>query len=281
MHHWFACRSAVLVLVLGGCTPLKPPGDHSPLVPPRMSPDSVVVDIFFVRFPFGDDEANGPLWDEVDEQHFPTELRRELDAGGFRAGAVGCQMPVTLSKLLELSDKPPPTEQVVETSLEDLDSTPTVVRRHKQLRAGKPCEIQASGVYEELPVVMCRDGQLCGRSYENAQAVLVLKAFPEADGRVRLEIVPEVHHGQQRKRFVGSHGALRMDVGRARRVFDELTLSARLSVGQMIVLSSLESRPGSLGHHFFTRDNGSRERQLIVVRLAQTQHQSMFSPESD
>ena len=88
------------------------------------------------------------------------------------------------------------------------------------------------------------------------------------------------HHGEPRKRFVGSQGALRMEVGRARRVFDELTLSARLSVGQMIVLGSLDSRPGSLGHHFFTQDSeGPVEQKLMVIRLSQTQHDDLFDAE--
>src|SRR3989337_2061088 len=74
-------RNGLLVAVVAAassCTPIRPPRIASPLASPRMSPDSVVLDIFFVRFPLGDEEANGPLWDEIDEQHFPTELRREL-----------------------------------------------------------------------------------------------------------------------------------------------------------------------------------------------------------
>ena len=33
-----------------------------------MSPDSVVLEMFFVRFPFGDPAVNDKLWESVDEQ---------------------------------------------------------------------------------------------------------------------------------------------------------------------------------------------------------------------
>ena len=54
--------------------------------------------------------------------------------------------------------------------------------------------------------------------------------------------------------------------------------SATLPPGAMLVLGSLSSRPGSLGHHFFTENDGRLEQKLLVVRLAQTQHDDLFDP---
>ena len=82
----------------------------SPLVPASMSPDSVVLEMFFVRFPFGDPAVNEKLWEEIDEQQFPPELRERLARNGFRAGLVSGQMPDELSKLMQLSDKPAPDQ---------------------------------------------------------------------------------------------------------------------------------------------------------------------------
>ena len=79
-----------------------------------------------------------------------------------------------------------------------------------------------------------------------------MKSFPQPDGRVRLELVPELHHGQPRQRWIGEQGVLRLDASRPKRTFDDLALSAELAPGAMLVLSSLPNRPGSLGHHFFT-----------------------------
>jgi hypothetical protein len=143
-------RQVVLLLamlVTAGCnTPLHKA--KSPLMPTQMSPDSVVLDIFFVRYPFGDSAVNNKLWEEIDEQHFSPELRERLARNGFRVGLVTGQMPMELSKLLELSDKPAPTGvAVAETKVDDLESQPRVMRQHLQLRAGHRSEVIASGVY--------------------------------------------------------------------------------------------------------------------------------------
>jgi len=273
-------RTVVLlsaVFLLGGCnTPKK--NAKSPLLPARMSADSVVLEMFFVRFPFADPVVNGRLWEEVDEQHFLPELRRKLTNNGFRIGLVGGQVPAGLARLLELTEKPPPPGGAIETDLAELQSEPKVMRRRLQIRAGHRSEIVASGTYDQLPVLICEPGELCGQTYSQAQGLLAVRAFPQQDGRVRVEMVPELHHDQPRQRWVGKQGMLRLEAGRPRRVFDQMGISATLAPGAMLVLGSLPNRPGSLGHYFLTEDNGQLQQKLLVVRLAQTQHHGLFSP---
>ena len=48
----------------------------------------------------------------------------------------------------------------------------------------------------------------------------------------------------------------------------------------MLVLTALPDRPGSVGNYFFTDDSsGQPEQKLLLIRLAQTQHDGLFSPE--
>jgi len=276
-------RTVVLLpaLLLVGCITAPIQKGRSPLKPAQMSPDSVVLDIFFVRFPFDDPQINGQLWQEIDEQHFPPELRRRLTANGFRVGLVGGQLPVALSELLQLSDKPVPDGDV-ETGVTDdpiaLDWQPQVLRRHLQLRTGRRSEILASGVYDELPVLISDRGQVCGQTYSKAQALLGVTAVAQGDGQVRLQLVPELHHDEVRQRWVGRQGMMRLKTDRPRRTFDEMGICAALSPGSMLVLGSLANRPGSLGHHFFTEDSGQLEQKLLLVRLSQTQHDELFCP---
>ena len=275
----FGRRQIVLlaVLAMAGCnTPLRQ--GKSPLAPAQMSPDSVVLDMFFVRFPFGDEAANEKLWEQIDEQSFAPELRQRLARNGFRVGLVTGQVPVELSQLMQLSDKPVPDDQAEDAIIEDLEAEPRVVRRHLQLRAGQRGEIIASGVYEQLPVLMCELGQLCGQTYNQAQGIFAVKSSPQSDGRVRLELTPELHHDQPRQRWVGGRGMLRLDTGRPREVYDKMTLTSDMAGGTMLVLGSLSNRPGSLGHHFFTENDGSLEQKLLIVRLTQTQHDGLFDP---
>jgi len=249
----------------------------SPLAPPRMSPDSVVLDIFFVRMPLNDPRVDDRLWMEIDEQHFPPELRKSLQQNGFRVGLTGGQIPQSLCHLLKLTDQPVSRD----LGAEQLAVEPTVVRRQMQLRANQPGEIITSDIYDELPVLVSESGQLSGRPYQQAQAILTAESHLEPDGRVRLTLVPALQYGQRRQRWVRSQGIVRLDAQRAKRTFDKLITTARLAPGQMLVLASLPNRPGSLGHHFLTTETSGRlEQKLLVIRLSQTQHDGAFAPGS-
>lgn len=247
-------------------------------MPVRMSSDSAVLEMFFVRFPFGDSVVNEELWEEIDEQHFSPELRERLTLNGFRVGIVNGQIPMKLSQLLQFTDKPAPTENLEGTQVEDIDPQPLVVRRHLQIRAAQRSEIIASSVYAELPVLMNESGQLSGQTYYQAQGLFAVKWMPRPNGRVRLELTPELHHDKPQQRWVGRHGMLRLDTSRPKRTFDNMILSADLAPGAMLVLSSLPNRPGSLGHYFFTEDHDGRiEQKLLIVRISQTQHDGLFA----
>jgi hypothetical protein len=267
----------VAAVVPAGCRNLADPVGKSPLRPARMSPDSVVLEVFFVRFPFGEPEANGPLWDEIDEMQLPAEVRQRLGRNGFRVGLVGGQVPTALSKLMDLKDKPAPGSQSLEKRVVDLEHEPHVVRRHMEVRAGCRTEIVASDIQDEMPVLLSNASGLEGEIFRKAQAVLVATAFPQPDGRVRVELVPEVHYGDNRLRRVIAPGMVRLESGKRKRVFDEMAIQCALAPGNMLVLSTLPSRAGSLGYRFFTQDaNGQREQKLLIVRLAQTQNDELF-----
>ena len=267
------------VVVAASCAPIRPQGE-SPLKPAHMPPDSVVVEVFFVRVPFGDETANVEFWHEVDEQHFPPDVRRRLSQNGFRAGMVAGQVPsMALSQLLELKDKLPLTGASDAISLEDMADDSAPMRGHLQLRAGRRGTIVTSEIYADLPVLISGADGVGGDWYQEAQGVLEIKAYPQRDGRVRLDIVPELQHGEVRQRFTGSRGAWRLEAGKDRLVLDELAVSATLTAGHMLVFSSLPELPGSLGHYFLTQQSdGALEQRLVVVRLAQTQHDELFVP---
>ncbi len=263
------------LLALAGCTSL--PGGKSPLMPAQMSPDAVVLDMFFVRFPFGDPAVNEKLWQQIDEQQLAPDLRERLAQNGFRAGVISGPMPVQLSKLMELSDKPPPSGRLEAVELNSLEAQPRVVRRHVQTRPGQSTEILSSSVYPELTVLLRRPDQLCGETYKLAQGVFTAKAFPQPDGRTRLQLVPELQHDQPKQRWdLDSQGVMRFESSKPKEVYDDMTIAADLRCGAMLIVSSLPNRPGSLGHYFLTTNDGRLEQRLLIVRLSQTQHDGLF-----
>jgi len=264
-----------ILSVLAGCTsPLGPKG-VSPLRPAQMSLDSVALEIVSVRIPPGDGELGSRVWDEVDEQVLPPELRQRLAKSGFRAGLIGGQVPAVLAKLLELSDRPAAAGEPGQVAAADVQPVPRLAHRHLQTRAGQRNEIIASGIHERLPVLLCESGELRGQTYEQAQGILALVADPQPGGQVRLELTPELHHGQSRQQWVGNQAAWRLEAGRPKRVFDDLRVSALLSPGWMLLVGARSDSAGSLGHSFFlegTDRDAHPEQKLILVRLCQTQH---------
>ena len=281
----FLVRTGFLPLVLlgaavaSGCSTLATQSAQSPLRRPQMSPDSVGLDVVFVNCPFGDLQINESLWSEADEQHLPPALRQQLAQNGFRVGLISGQIPAPLAQLAKPGATPTPAGQWQSLDLDALDGGSKVTGHHWQARAGQRNEILVSGIYPELPVLVYSDGVVGGTRYPKAQGVFDLKVFPEPDGRVRLEVVPELQYGEARQQYVGDdNGVMRIESGRNRRIFDGMAFSTVLSPGQMLVLTSVPTRSGSLGHQFFTRqEGGKRQQRVLMIRVAQTQQQGLFS----
>lgn len=270
-------RALLLIgLVLAGCSPVKPPVGKSLLAPAAMPAESAVLEVFFIRCPMGDLNVNATLWEQVDEQTLPNETRLQMARNGFRAGMVGAQVPLGVSRLLDLAaaTAPAPSNRVEASQMQD---EPQVIRRHLQVRPGTRQEIIASELYDELTVLVGDGDQLAGQTYAQAQGLFALKTTNLRDGQVKIDLVPEVHHGQPRQRWVAGQGMYRLDAGRDKKAFDAMAISAPLGRGQMLVMTCLPNRPGSLGYHFFSDKRAGRtDQKLLIVRLAQAQHDDLL-----
>jgi hypothetical protein len=244
-----------------------------------MSPQSMAIEVLIARCPMGDPKANCDLWSDVDEQQFSTDVRLRWSRNGLRVGVVGSQLPGPLAKILDIQDAKIPTSDEIENAPVRLDEDARVVRRHMQVRSGQRSEIITSEIYPELPVLVSEGDQLTGQTYHQAQGMVAVRALAERDGRVRLELTPELHYGQPRQRWVGQQGMLRMEHGRERLALDSMAGSAVLAPGQMLVMTSLPGRSASVGHHFFAeKRDGKEEQKLLIVRVVQTQHDDLVAP---
>jgi hypothetical protein len=251
----------------------------SPLAPAHMTPDCCVFDIYIVNVPLGDPKANEEIWSEIDEQAIDPGLRQRLAGNGFRVGLVGTQMPASLSQLMELNEKQAPTsDESVEKITESVGQS-RVSWRHIQIRPGQPFFVNASEIYEHLPVMLWNPtGQIDGESYDQAQGVLSVAAYPQPDGQVRLEVTPELQHGIMRQNYLldPNGGVGQMDWSRRKRIFNELAVNSTLAPGSMLLLCSLPNRPGSLGDNFFTNKESKPMQKILILRLSLTQHDGLF-----
>jgi hypothetical protein len=278
MSNWTRSICALTVIASAysflGCEQItyKPKG-ASPLVPLELADDSAELEILFVRFPVGDPDCNAALWNDVDEQALPAATRAELAANGLRAGVVGGQTPRILAgRLAAAEDRSTPAAAAAR-----LEAEPAVRRSRMQIHRGQPGNIVTSGVYDQLPLLIREAGRLGGDSYKNAQGQFVIAADPQDDRRVKLSLVPEWQYGDPQQRYIGNDGMFRIESSKRKKTFSNLKLEATLAPDQMLFVTSLPDRQGSLGHYLFTEPSGGHvDQKILVIRLTDTKCTDLF-----
>lgn len=283
MARWTLILCAALLLGMAvGCASSISTQGKSPLSSPGLAADSVALEVTTLRFPLNDPEINGPLWNEIDEQQWPVEVRKQLSANGLRIGMLGSRLPTRLEEMLKAEKPSAPASS--EVKLVDFNSESTAKGRFLQMRAGRPTHFVCTGEqvrHPELSILMRGDnGEVRGQTYSKVMGFLALRAFPEGDGRVKIELVPSIEHGDPQRQYDPSEGMLRMEIRPNQEKYDSLRTESKLSSGQMLVVTAIPDRLGSLGYHFFTERNADRTMQkLVLIRLAQSQYDELFSLE--
>jgi hypothetical protein len=268
------------LLTAAGCAAWKkqPEGEPSSLPALKPAGDTVGLEIAFLKLPPTADLQAALVWNDVDETRLPNELRRRLDANGIRCGCFGAQMPEPLRQLVDQATEPQTSSagDGVQVGAGHVHT-----RRQLQSRSAQRNEILASQILPQIAVLSNEGGQIVGNTYQNAQCVWNLKTFPQGDGRVRLQLTPEVHYGQPQNQWIGqSTGIFRQVTARRRKVFDDLRIEMDITPGHTCLLSATDPAKG-LGQHFFTYGAGAETPgpKLLLIRLARTQYEDLFKGE--
>ena len=274
---WLPLNPMILLLAFVGCSPwLKSPSE-TPLLPPAItSPESVALEIAFVNVAADERSLEQQLWRQFDEQLFPVEFRRQLNANGLRAGMIGTQLPEELRKLVERTAD----ESQAAPSSETMrgEDSPSMSQRRLQMNTGKRAKVVVSPTFPVLSVLSIDDSRrVVGQQFQQAQCLFSLKAFPEGDGGTRVELTPEIEHGEVKNRWVPVDGALVQQIGKDRHVYERLRLDFHLSPGQTLVLGpTLE--PCGVGQPYFSQEQPTQRRVLLLIRLVQSQLDDLFAP---
>jgi hypothetical protein len=278
------CCALATTLGVSGCRLMNEEAmvqGQSPLRPANPSPDSVMLEVIWVRFPADDPELNDQMWSEIDETQIEPSAHLALARNGFRVGVIAGTPPDAISRALggdayRAMQEPTVADGAVDAA--DLMTEPKVQGRLMQVRRDRRAEIQASDVIESVPLLVSRGRELGGRTYRDAQAIYGLKVDPQPDQTVLVELTPELHYGKPRVRWTsGDEGFLRQLPMRDREVFDTMRMNVRLAPGEMLVLMSTPDSASRLGHYFHTAE-GTRghQQKLVLVRLAQVPKSDAF-----
>jgi len=257
-----------------GCSAWPIPSPKQAFLPtPRMSPDSVVLEVAVLDIP-ADGTADEQLWREVDEQQVPPPVRRQLARCGLRCGVSGTQLPDWVNRRLKAQQKDVDFDSSDGAAV--LANVPT--QQRLQCRAGRKRTIPLGPPHQEVTAPSLTESSGAPRTWRDAQCELALIATPKGDGGATIELTPEIHSGKVRQRWVGEAGSFRLDASRDCDSLDNLRVSVTLTPGQTVVVSASPA-PGGLGQAFFggTNDKSDR-RKVVLVRLAQTQTDDLFAP---
>lgn len=312
-----------LLAAIGGCVAWTSPFDaaSSPLNLPRMSRDTVVLEVAMLNVPAGETWDRDKLWREADEQRLPAEKRLMLADRGLRAGVIGTQLPKWISEKLE--------EQQGVVEFENKDGAAVLsnveTQQRLQCRAGRKRPVRLGETQDEMVLAAApretTDGDsdaeneenaeateksaaqdaagedsdsasavvtdqppppaTDGRIFKDAQCEVIVTAFPQGDGRVRVELTPQIRHGEPRRRWVAKQGSFHIDVGRECEVFEDLRMEVELEPGETLAIGATDAA-APLGQLLFGENSKAGfDRRVMLVRLAQTQLDDLFAPHDE
>jgi hypothetical protein len=224
-----------------------------------LEPNYSKVDTAIVSRPVGDKVVDASLWNIADEQAVPPELRQALEANGLRIGVITGSLPVDVIQAFK--PNPPQKEtQWVHIALPDGEHTP----------------IALGGKTEAVTLFLNHQGKVDGRDYHDASGRLILTPGHHGPKGVTLRLVPEVHHGQNRRTIAPLENAgpfapqeFAIKDGQQEDILRELTTSIDVQPGQTVVVGCRPDKTRSLGTFLFTQPEANSDRMLQSVLLLQ------------
>lgn len=263
---------------VGGCAQWKPEAEDGPLALPaqRMSTDTVVLEVISIEVPADSVALHDALWNQLDETSIPLDLRQRMKANGLRCGIASTRLPRQVEELLARQTI---LNEVRAESGGEIYTTVDLGERW-QARMGHP---KRFAITERMPnatwILDEGDNYLRGRSLKDAQCQAEIISFPKPDGKVRIELLPVIEHGQPKPRFAASQQAMVYKVEPDREEFESLRIRAEMTAGQTLILSQTADNAG-LGNLFFGSDEqNAGGKKILLVRIAQTQLDELFSRE--
>lgn len=245
---------------------------------PGQSAGVVTLDIYWAVLP-PEAESYQKLWESVQEDRLDPVLRRRLASNGLRAGVVGAALPdefVAILDPLGSKDKMLATDGEAAPLAKDTG----VERRTRQLRPGSPIDLQASPLLESAPVLVTRNGELCGETYSQAQAFYRLSLKQLEAEQAHIELLPELRHGEARLRFLADETGMisRQQKLKPTETYDELAIAVPLAAGESLLVASLDDSQTRLGSYFHTATGAADgSRRAIFIRVSQMPSSGIFA----
>jgi hypothetical protein len=247
----------------------------------RLGSDTVVLELGVLRVTEGDREQLDTAWRHLDSQHIPFHVRKLLDENGFRTGLSGSQLPNGFLELME--PDPIRVAELNEYQLQLYENgylkpeKKQEIHQRIQNRAGQSYSVPISKVEQQISwVVKTEKGQTPGQ-VDQAMPFFAITTYPNGNGTVSVVITPEIQYGQMKNRISSHQNQAIYREAKQSLTFDDLAINATLRPGETIMITS-NSNASALGRAMFqSLDAASGEQRILMIRLAHSQHDDLFS----
>lgn len=228
----------------------------TPLKPLKPQFDAIQLDVSFVERPQGDPLLGTTLWSELDEiSTLDGKTLTVLHENGIRFGVASSNPPRSLLAAIGIAEQ----------------ANSYSGRRYAQ-QSGQEMTINTWREYPSCRISVHREGEPTVQDYEYANCAFRVIPTRLQDGWVRIEFIPEIHHGEMKMRKLpGEQNWKHLPSQLVDPLFAQ-RFSVELNVGELVVLSAVGDDAESVGHHFFrggTTD--SKLQRLLIVRVADMQ----------
>ena len=281
------CTTNILVIVaiaIGatGCRSIVTPQwsledevTKTALSAPQLARDAVILEVAFIRVAANANSSNSKFWPDIDETHLAADDRKRLAQNGIRCGLIAGSLPDSLTELINGDANTVDLEALTGSLNLNLENR----NQRLQFRAGQAGQIVMSKSVKENITVITSDSQYAvAERFSQAQCQFQIKTYPQGDGRVRIELIPQIHHGDPRAEFTGQDGAWLLKTQRAVKQYDAVPITALISPGESLLLSA-DSHNKGLGRQFFViNDDDEKTNHLLLMRLVHTQYDDLFAP---
>ncbi len=207
------------------------------------------------------------LWRSVDETAINHAVRRRLIDNGLRLGVVN-----NVQRLKDDLAALQPAIDVIDEFMRQADVADEVagLDSTEPMRLGGRYELPLRHPVAGRHVTLARlGGETVGRTLSEPQPVLTIS--PQAGpmhGQVRLNLRPEIQHGEMRKSFTTSRAAVRMEQRRESWAFDELQWTIHLGEGDVLMVApTREPRGIGRGMLMHAGEGGEKRRTVLLLSV--------------
>ncbi len=261
----FSRREALLwgcSLLLPGCQGLLSRNDPKPeidiagqlLKPIPQMKNGIRLDVFRVDRHVGDPRIGESMWKAVSQGGSldPATIRR-LNEHGFRFGTVPANPPVSLQSLILATNS-----GSAERTLHESMAFPT----------GGQAILDVMPLPEGMDILIPGPEGSRPLRLHAAKAVLNIRADKIEEGWARLEVVPEIHHGEVTNRPVAGESEWLLRNSQAVEPLYQFKFHVELNRGEMAVVGLHDQAKSPVGRWFFRNQLEAALERVMMIRMA-------------